>query len=387
MLWAASASCLAVGSSAWAGTLRVAAYNVDLDTGTTTPNSSISQVLEDVGNETTYNGANPLGIIGLEETTSNATSVAPIVTSLNSYYGAGTYAMSTVQGTESGNDPTIGNGPSALIYNTKMVNLVASIGVGTPGGSSNGEYRQVMRYQFTTAGNSNPFYVYVLHSKSGSSSSTTGSASDYRSQEASIVTANEATLGTGASFIVMGDFNIDGTNEAVPTADGSSSYQKFIGSGLVDPINPTNASQTYGSGASAYKSILTESTQTPFSYRDDLQLVSGNVYNGSSSALTYVPSTEHAFGNNGSVSAGGNFNLSSSSPYKTELYNATDHLPIVADYSYTVAAPEPTSLVLGAIATAVTLGGSRGRRVARRTEGRQMKRIRPPQQTCEPPAA
>lgn len=139
------------GSAALGGTLRVAAYSVDLDTGTTTPNGSISQVLEDVGGETTYAAAHALDIIGLEETTSNATSVAPIVTSLNGYCGAGTYAMSSYQATQPGGTGT-GNGPSALIYNQKTLNLLASVGVGTPQGSANGEYRQVVRYELQPAG-------------------------------------------------------------------------------------------------------------------------------------------------------------------------------------------------------------------------------------------
>ncbi len=342
--------------------LRVAAYNVDLDTGTTTPNASISHVLEDVGGEVLSDGAHRLDIIGLEETTSNATSVAPIVTALNGYYGtAATYAMSTLQGTESNNDPTVGNGPNALIYNTKTVSLLGSVGVGTPGGSSNGEYRQVLRYEFESVGSTKPFYVYVEHAKSGSASTSATGNSAYRSEEASIVTADEATLGANASVVLMGDLNIGGTNDAVPTAVGTSSYQKYVASGLVDPINPTDATETYGASGKAYSAILTESTQTAFDYRDDLQFVSGNVYNGSSAALAYVGGTNHAFGNDGSVTAGGNFNLSSGSPYKADLYAATDHLPIVSDYDV-VGTPEPTSLLTAGLAVAAVLLPGRGRR-------------------------
>lgn len=93
------------------------------------------------------------------------------------------------------------------------------------------------------------------------------------------------------------------------------------------------------------------------------------MYNGSSSALTYVAGTEHAFGNNGSVTTGGNFNLSSSSPYKAELYAATDHLPIVSDYDF-VSTPEPTTLLTtGLAALAVLLPGRRRRRVVPHSNG------------------
>ena len=58
--------------------------------------------------------------------------------------------MSPYQGTQNGSNGS-GNGPNAMVYNTNTLQLVASVGVGTPGGSGNGEYRQVMRYEFAPA--------------------------------------------------------------------------------------------------------------------------------------------------------------------------------------------------------------------------------------------
>ena len=96
---------------------------------------------------------------------------------LNTYYNApGMYAMSTYQATESGGDTSNGNGPNALVYNTTTVQLLASVPVDPPGGtsklgSSSGEYREVMRYEFAPAGvtptPANEFYIYVSHYKSG----------------------------------------------------------------------------------------------------------------------------------------------------------------------------------------------------------------------------
>jgi hypothetical protein len=349
---ALSAGSLAGHAALGAATLRIAAYNVDLDTGTTAPNSSIATALEDVGAENTIPVTDPahdLDIIGLEETTSNATSVQPIVNSLNTYYlGTGnTYAASSYQATEGGNDPTGGNGPNALIYNTSTLTLLNSTPVDPPGGSSklgssSGELREVVRYEFEPVGGSasQNFYVYVTHAKSGSGSTSTSGNSYYRAEEATIINKDIATLGSGASVIVMGDFNIDGTNETVPMGTVAS-YQQFVAAALVDPINPTNTNETYGSGAAAYKSILTESTQTTFEYRDDLQMISSSIYNGTSSALNYISGSEHAFGNNGSVATGSSYNTAANTdPYKGVLYAATDHLPIVADYTLT-SVPEP----------------------------------------------
>lgn len=66
----------------------------------TTPRTGFYQVLEGIGEEDVGGNVRPIDILGLEETTSNATTVQPIVTALNTYYGAGTYAMSTYQGTQ-----------------------------------------------------------------------------------------------------------------------------------------------------------------------------------------------------------------------------------------------------------------------------------------------
>lgn len=126
-------------------TIRIVTYNIEADIdGVTTPRSGLYQVLEGIGEEDVQGDVQPPDIITLEETTSNSTTVAPIVTNLNSYYsGIAVYAQSSYQATQSGSNDD-GNGPNALVYNTSTLNLLASVGVGTPEGSENGEYRQVV---------------------------------------------------------------------------------------------------------------------------------------------------------------------------------------------------------------------------------------------------
>jgi hypothetical protein len=158
-------------------TLRIVSYNIEDDTGTTTPlpgliapssGGSVTNggVLEGIGEEIVAGDpAQPIDILALQETTSNSSSVQPIVNGLNIFYSvhsisgiSAVYAMSTYQATESGGSPSGGNGPNALVYNTNTVQLLASIPVDPPGGTSklgsaSGEYREVMPYEFisTTA--------------------------------------------------------------------------------------------------------------------------------------------------------------------------------------------------------------------------------------------
>ena len=314
--------------------LRIAAWNIEDDIGGfTAPRPGVDTVIEGIGNESVNGTARPVDILALEETTSNDESVAPIVDDLNSYYGTGTYALSTFQGTEVNGDPTTGNGPNALIYNDTTVTLLAAAGVGTPTGSTNGEYRQVIRYEFQPVGgtSSQDFYIYVAHAKSGTG--LTNAA--YRGEEAAIVRANEASLPASARVLYMGDLNSSTVAETY--------YQTYtaVGQGQAfDPENPNNSDP----GTNPAANLLTESS-TSLQYRDDYQLMTSNVLNDAANELAYVSGSYHAFGNNGSIPSGGDL-TSSNNTALTGLTNraaviaalgtASDHLPVVADYNDTL---------------------------------------------------
>ncbi len=86
---------------------------------------------------------------------------------------------------------------------------------------------------------------------------------------------------------------------------------------------------------------------TALDYRDDLQLVTAPVGTGSGTNLTMpglqmVPGSLEVFGNNGSISYGSNVTLRSNTALSDlsnqttilqDLTTATDHLPVVADYT------------------------------------------------------
>ena len=296
-----------VGSAQTTQSLRIASYNMEADiNGATTPLPGFYQVLEGIGEEDVGGNVRPLDILGLEETTSNNTTIQPIVTALNSYYGAGTYAMSSYQGTQSGSN-AFGNGPNALVYNTTTVQLIASVGVVTPSGSSNGVYRQPVRYQFRPVGgaSADDFYVYVDHFKSGTASTDMTA----RSQEAAVLRNDEANnLPATARVLYMGDYNFGNSTEATyqtmttlnsPAASGSKAQGR-----AVDLYNPPdingNVNYTINWDNSSNLSKLSDSS-TNLRYRDDYQFMTSNVYNGTAGGLAYASGSYHIFGNNGSV--------------------------------------------------------------------------------------
>ena len=345
-----------ISSYAQTGSLRIVDWNIEDDiNGATTPLPGLNTVLEGIGQESTVAGTTgrPLDIMALEETTSNATTVAPIVAYLNNDYGAGTYAITPYQATESGNSPSDGNGPNSLVYDTKTVTLNGVLGVGTPTGATNGEYRQVVRYEFTPVGGTTPFYIYDSHMKSGSTSADAVA----RGKEAAIIRTDEQSLPAHSSVIIMGDLNADPTEagETQFTVFGNTATQGAV----TDPYNYSLA-----------LSLLTESS-TNLRYRDDYQLMTSDVINDTG-AINYVTGSLHSFGNNGSSgknvtsgSDGGGNNtdlayMTTANGYAvtqtqilSALGTASDHLPNVADYTFAEAAiPEPASLALVGIGTA-----------------------------------
>jgi endonuclease/exonuclease/phosphatase family metal-dependent hydrolase len=352
--------------SARAENIRIVTYNTQGDVSSPTPAGVIpyeATVLEGIGQQKYVgDGLQELpDIIALQETTSNSTTVVPLVNALNSYYGNTNYSYGVYQASTYENSSTSGGGPNGLIYNQATLDLMASVGVGTPGGSSNGEFRQVVRYEFQPVADAGTtrgiFYVYDTHSKSGSANTSDDGTTDgaMRNSEAHLIRTDEATnLPAGASVLYVGDFNQDGSTEAAYQTMTSTSTQ---GAGI-DPANPSNNySLSWGSGTLG---LLTEK-DTSLEYRDDLQLMTANIYTDTPGSLDYVAGSLHAFGNNGSTVYETSVNSSSNTALNDivgngsltpgEVFSAenassgSDHLPVVADYTISTAVPEPTGFV------------------------------------------
>jgi hypothetical protein len=211
----------------------------------------------------------------------------------------------------------------------------------------------------------------VSHYKSG----TTSADQTDRNEEAQIIRNNEAaTLPANASVLYVGDYNLaSSTDTSYQTMLAASSPSGKSQGQAIDPLNPANVSQSWQENSSFLK-YLSESA-TDLRYRDDLQLMTSNVYNGTVGSLSYVNGTfdgltdgsMHAFGNNGTTPVEGNVDSGSNTAFSGDLYEdgssfisasslyedlttASDHLPVVADY--TIAIPEPTSLSLAMLAGA-----------------------------------
>jgi endonuclease/exonuclease/phosphatase family metal-dependent hydrolase len=318
-----------------AAPLRVVTYNILADSGGyTTMRPGFTTVIQGIGNETVNGVAETIDILTLQETTSNTTTVGPIVTALNNIYGAGTYAMSPYQATQSGS-PSSGNGPNAMVYKTTTLQLIASVGIGTP--SSSGAPRQPVRYQFRPVGGSasDDFYVYCSHCKSG----TGGTNENRRNIEAQLLRTNAATLPSTVRILYTGDLNLTRSSEAC--------FQTLAAAGLGQAFDPPNRLGDWDSNA-AFIDVMTYGS-TGLRYRDDFILITANVQNDPS-GLQYVAGSYHTFAINGSTPLNGAVNSPSNTAFPSlpnraavlaALPTASDHLPVVADFNLPSGAQAP----------------------------------------------
>jgi hypothetical protein len=222
-----------------------------------------------------------------------------------------------------------------------------------------------MRYEFAPAGvtptTNNEFYIYVSHYRADPGAYYAG----LRLGEATIIRNDESTnLPANARVLYVGDYNPDNNS-------GEPGYQTICSNSApdgvqqgqgVDPLNidwgpytsaATNIDWSDPTTNPAILFMLTESAKA-VRYRDDLQVMTSNVYYDVAGGLQYVPGTFHTFGNNASlpygssVTANGNTALNDLDPVLTnrfnlpattlylDLTNTTDHLPVVADYTIPV---------------------------------------------------
>ena len=325
--------------------LRIATYNTN-----TGPRADSGTVLQSISDEVTNGFSRQVDVVLFQEHSSVATTTQDFVNLLNGIYGAGVYARSTVNGV------TSGGGRPTMVYNTQTVQLVGELAFGTVSGSANA--RQSLRYQMRPVGYdfNSDFYLYNDHYKAGSSSSDQAR----RLAEAEDVRDNADLLGASAHIIYAGDFNIKNSFEAM--------YGELLtGLGNNPAIDPISMPGSWFNNF-AFREVHTQSPVTSSRFpgqvtggmddRFDFQLVTDDFLDDE--GLSYISGSYHALGNNGSHPLNGELDNAANTALTpgelTAIANASDHLPVVADYQLpakmqALVQAAPAKVIIGAAVT------------------------------------
>jgi len=326
------------------GQLRVVQYNVS------EARAGVDTVLQAIGTESRSGIARPIDILTVQEQMSLSGSTQDLVNLLNGIYGTAQnptpYARGTLQGA------TTGGGRPAIIYNTQTVQLLNETTVGTA--VANGQTRQTLRYLLRPVGYTSTadFYLYSSHYKaSPDDPSDPVPNTTRRNIEAQAIRANSDALGN-AHVIYAGDLNLYTSAEPA--------YQTLLAAGNGQALDPVNTPGDWHDGFS-FRSVHTQSPATSSVYggqvaggiddRFDFQLLTGEMLDNE--GLSYISGTYRAFGNNGTHALNGKISTGSgaTSAVRSALASFSDHLPVIADYTYSsglapVSVPEPGSMAL-----------------------------------------
>lgn len=263
----------------------------------------------------------------------NTTQPATVVARLNA--AAAPFGVTYVAGTYTGSSTEdSASGAEAIFYRSDALteDVTGHLDIAT------GASRNTDRWKFTLNGYSSPqvvFYVYSAHLKSGTATSDMTT----RTNGATAIRANADTLGAGVHILYCGDWNIYHSTE--------SAYQVFIAAGNGQAVDPYGNSDWAGSGGAikhtqspilsnpAHPSLTTGGMDDRF----DLQLGT-NAFNDGQ-GLSRIAGTYHTLGNDGNhynmnINDGNNSyypaDIPRSNALATNLWNASDHCPVICDY-------------------------------------------------------
>lgn len=235
-------------------------------------------------------------------------------------------ATFTTSGTEDG-----ASGAQCAYYRNDLLDEVVSSHADIATGAS----RNSDRWLFTLDGYTSPsarFYVYSSHLKA---SNTSADAAE-RNTGAQALRTNANALGAAQHVIFVGDYNLYTSSEAAyQTMLAAGNAQCFDPLGTADWTGASNAIKHTQSPRSVAGTLIGGGVDDRF----DFQFSTAEVQDGDGFAL--IPGTYRTFGNDGAhynlaINSGNNSyypsDIARSNQLADVLHDASDHMPVVADY-------------------------------------------------------
>ncbi|MDP8202819.1 MAG: T9SS type A sorting domain-containing protein [Candidatus Tenebribacter burtonii] len=228
------------------------------------------------------------------------------------------------------------NGPDTnnfLIYRNSLITFGSQDTIGT-------DLRNIAEYELIIDGNLVRFYSCHLKA-------STGYEND-RLEEVTKLRDHLNSLPEGSEFIIVGDMNFYTSSEP--------GYQKFIADETINIGRAEDLSDQVGEwhNNSDYTNVHTQSTRSTqfgggasggLDDRFDFIFSSYQLNNGT--GLEYINDTNTSFGNDGehfNLSINNGTNSVVSQEVAEALYQASDHLPVYADFN-TITSSEPVLIV------------------------------------------
>ncbi|MHC4993250.1 MAG: hypothetical protein ACYTGC_19960, partial [Planctomycetota bacterium] len=304
------------------GQLRVVSYNVARLQGS---ESDLSEVFAALSADDRPGFAVAPHVYVMQEVAqSNVVSIGNLLnTAAGVTYASATYTNANEDGVA---------GAQALFFRTDTLVEVPSGHLDLETGAG----RRADRWQLRLVGYDDPpveLFVYGAHLKASQGQSN----EQLRLEGVNTIRADADTLPAGSHIIYAGDFNFYGNDEP--------GYEAFLA------VGPGQANDPLGFGSWSGSGQAIKHTQSPRSTSDnglvgggmddrfDFQLGSDAMSDGA--GLAILPGTYRTFGNDGqhynaSINDGNNFyypaDVPRSNALADALHEASDHLPIVADY-------------------------------------------------------
>jgi len=236
-----------------------------------------------------------------------------VLNRVSSGYAAGTF----INGFDTDN---------AIYYKSNLFTFLSNTAIET-------ELRDINEFKLIYNSTGDTLIIYSVHLKASDSSSD----SLKRAAEVDSLRKVTAQLHPNSNFIVLGDFNIYDSNELA--------FQKLLNQSqsgyFIDPLNlvghwhNTGSFAPYHTQSTRVRDLGDGGSTGGLDDRFDMILMSQAMIN--SGGVTYIPGTYNEYGNDGN-----HFNDSINQPPNAvvsqqiadALHNVSDHLPVMATFSF-----------------------------------------------------
>ncbi|MEY3143754.1 MAG: hypothetical protein RLY21_2247 [Planctomycetota bacterium] len=304
--------------------VRVVNYNLAKLAGSAT---AIRAVLAEMGADNAYGFAVVPSVLSFQEI--RAADLAALDGHIAAAFPGVPFVRATY--TTSSSEDGAGGG-QCMYYRSDVLTEVTSAHADISTGASRNSDRWLLQLNGYTPSNATRFYLYSSHLKA----SNTSADEVERNQGATALRNNANALGAGIHTIFLGDYNLyTNTEDAYATMTAAGNAQ------AIDPLGPAN--WVGSAGAIKHTQSPRDVTGTLIGGgvddRFDFQFSTGEFHD--SDGLSYIAGTCRTLGNDGlhynvAINAGGNSYFpgqsARSNALATNLFNASDHMPVVADY-------------------------------------------------------